>query len=76
MLIFALLAASFWIFNLTSQDNLATLSPCQEWILENSTDAFKIDECKADICPPSELFAFASGWPCLGPDEDDKFNER
>ena len=43
------------------------LSKCQQWILYNSTESFEHDYCDADVCPPDEIFAIASGFQCLSP---------
>ena len=54
-----------WFFDVTVTSCPPTLSNCQRWILNNSTEGFEHDTCSVDYCPPSEDFALASGWPCL-----------
>lgn len=56
--------AEFWYFDLTDRDKPVVLTPCQRWIQGNSTNPFGVDDCKADVCPTSELFVYASGWRC------------
>ena len=55
----------FWFFEVTNNDCIVTLSECQKWILNNSTNSFEHDFCLADVCPANELFAIASGFQCV-----------
>ena len=54
-----------WFFPISVNSCPIALSNCQKWIINNSTAGFGHDTCSVDICPPSEDFALASGWPCL-----------
>ena len=62
-----------WHFEVTDPNKPPVLSVCQQWILHNSTESFEHDTCLVDICPPSEIFAVTSGWPCIRSDPGFKF---
>ena len=60
----------FWSFSATETDCTAppVVTACQTWIQNEGESGFEYDPDLADICPDSEIYCVASGWPC---DRDD-----
>ena len=56
----------FWSFSATETDCTAppVVTACQTWIQEQGEAGFEYDPEMADICPESEIYCVASGWPC------------
>ena len=59
---------NFWFEDISSANCTVTLSPCQDWILNNASDSFEFEFCDANRCPRSELLAIVSGLQCMRDD--------